>query len=271
MIKWAQLDRRQPRQQPAEDAARPQSPRTPRHQSPRPPETPVDEHDERNFDVPESDDARPSKKARRAKGTENGARSSDWQTDAATNARNKANLKRLRAQMRLKQNASFDEPEAKRKRSAEDDPGDNDDTASVLLVMALVKSGVDYDLAKTKIKQMLNPTGGTFLELYGRVGITDEANGARGDPNIRGLGALDLCPRRANGSVWDFRRRADRRKALDMVVKLKPNFVIGSPPCAACSARSQRMNYPTMRKEDAERLMAEGRLHLDLMRNIYTK
>ena len=42
--------------------------------------------------------------------------------------------------------------------------------------MALVKSGVEYDLAKKKVKTMISPTEGTFLDLYGRGGITDEAN-----------------------------------------------------------------------------------------------
>ena len=131
--------------------------------------------------------------------------------------------------MRARQGAdSQDEPGAKRKRGAESEP-DDDDAASVHLVMALVKSGVEYDLAKKKVKHMLSPTEGTFLELYGRGGSTDEANGARRDLNIKCLGALDLRTRKANGSMWDFRRRANRREALEMVDKLKPSFVIGSP------------------------------------------
>ena len=65
--------------------------------------------------------------------------------------------------------AAQDEPEAKRKRGADSEPED-DDAANVHLIMALVKSGVEYDLAKKKVKHMLSPTQGTFLELYGRGG-----------------------------------------------------------------------------------------------------
>ena len=39
---------------------------------------------------------------------------------------------------------------------------------------------------------MLKPTGATLMELYGRGGINREANGARRNLNVKGLGALDL-------------------------------------------------------------------------------
>ena len=64
-------------------------------------------------------------------------------------------------------------------------------------------------------------------------------------------------PMGACGTLWDFRRRADRREALEMVDKLKPNFVIGFPPCNAFCQWNQYVNDPEMRMEDAERLMAE--------------
>ena len=259
-------------------------------------ETPLDEHDERNFEVPDPGTDRPPKKARRTEAPEAGptrtvdedgnvtvtdgrnitvtdrngnfTRASQSGGPPATDARNRANPERLRAQMRARRGApSQDEPDAKRKRSEPED----DDAASVHLIMALIKSGVDYDLAKKKVKHMFSPTEGTFLELYGRGGITDEDNGARRGLNIKGLGALDLHTIKPDGSMWDFRRRADRREALEMVDELQPNFVIGSPPCTAYCSWNRYMNYPKMKKEVVDCLIEEGKLHLDFMMKVYKK
>ena len=61
-------------------------------------------------------------------------------------------------------------------------------------------------LPRKASKHVLIPTEGIVLDLYNRGGVIDEANCARRDLNIKGLGALDLRARKANGSMWDFWR-----------------------------------------------------------------
>ena len=44
----------------------------------------------------------------------------------------------------------------------------------------------------------------TLIEMYGPGGITREANGARRDLNVVGLGACDLRTTKPDGTAWDF-------------------------------------------------------------------
>ena len=69
------------------------------------------------------------------------------------------------------------------------------------------------------------------MEIYGRGGIMNEANGHRRNLNVKGLGALDIRTLKPHGDYWDFTKRADRREARDLVNQLDPDLIIGSPPC----------------------------------------
>ena len=118
-------------------------------------------------------------------------------------------------------------PEAKRSRHTEpeDVPGNMS-----CLVNALVKAGVDCDLAHKKARDMISPSDATFLELYGRGGINREANGPRRNLNVRGLGALDMRTTKPDGSSWDFSRRQDRHEAVRMINELKPDLSLALHP-----------------------------------------
>ena len=118
---------------------------------------------------------------------------------------------------------------------------------------------------------MLTPSNATFLEYYGRGGICTQANKVRRDLNVHGLGALDLRTTKPSGDNWDFSKKADRKEAMNLINQLEPDFIIGSPPCTAFCAWNQHLNFKKMKKEDVERIMADGRMHLQFMARVYWK
>ena len=96
-----------------------------------------------------------------------------------------------------------------------------------------------------------------------------EANGARRNLNIKGLGALDLRTTKPDGEGWNFARHKDRHEALQLIKRSKPDFIIGSPPCTPFCSWNQYMNYRKMDQNEVDRLMKDGRTHLDFMVKIY--
>ena len=109
---------------------------------------------------------------------------------------------------------------------------------------ALVNSGVDHKIAESKVEDMLKPAETTLLEQYGRGGISRASSGARRNLNVKGLGALDLRTEKPDNTGWDFSRRDDRLQAREMVNRLKPDFMIGGPPCAPFCTWSQCISKP---------------------------
>ena len=99
-----------------------------------------------------------------------------------------------------------------------------------MLITTLVDAGVAEDVAIDRIANMtVGDDKATFLGMYGRGGINREANAARRDLNVTGLGACDLRKTKQDGTPWNFLNKIDRRQAMKLVDELKPDFVIGSP------------------------------------------
>ena len=111
----------------------------------------------------------------------------------------------------------------------------------------------------------------TLVEVFGRGGISDEANGPRRALNIQGLAALDIRTLKPNGEPWDFNKRADRNEARNLIDKLEPTWLIGSPPCTAFSIWNRNMNYPKMDRDRVNELIAEGQKHLQFVASLYRK
>ena len=149
-------------------------------------------------------------------------------------------------------------------------PSDDDAEASVShLVDMLTLGGVEPRIASLKAKDLTSPDKATFMEIYGRGSICREANQSRRDLNVAGLGALDLRTSKPDGTPWDFSKKDDRKLARDLVRKLEPDFIVGSPPCTAHCAWNRHMNYPKMDPERVRKLIEEGRMHLQFMVSLY--
>ena len=109
----------------------------------------------------------------------------------------------------------------------------------------------------------------TFFELYGHGTIVEASHGIRRDLNLNGLHALDLRTNKPSGEPWDFINAADRKLAKSLVNKLKPTWVIGSPPCTFFSSWNQGMNHRKMDPLRVEALRKEAVMHLHFMCSIY--
>ena len=133
----------------------------------------------------------------------------------------------------------------------------------------LTLGGVEPKIASLKAKDLLSPDQATFMEIYGRGSICREANQSRRDLNVAGLGALDLRTSKPDGTPWDFPKRDDRKLARDLVRKMEPDFIVGSPPCTAYCAWNRHIHYPKMDPERVRKLVDEGRMHLQFMVSLY--
>ena len=80
-------------------------------------------------------------------------------------------------------------------------------------VHSLLLAGVAELEAKARIHAMMADQKPTFMEVYGRGSIMEEANGNRRNLNVEGLGALDLRTMKPDGTPWNFLTRADRKTA----------------------------------------------------------
>ena len=70
----------------------------------------------------------------------------------------------------------------------------------------------------------------TVFEAYGRGALTEQATKQRRNLNLEGLAAMDLRTCKPDGQHWDFTNPADQKLALNMRAKLKPDWIVGSPP-----------------------------------------
>ena len=88
---------------------------------------------------------------------------------------------------------------------------------------------------------------------------------------MKGLASLDFRTPKANGAPWDFRRRSDRHAALKLVEDLKPDWILGAPPCTFFSTWNYGMNYNKMDGETVRAKLAEGRQHLKFVCRLYKR
>ena len=91
-----------------------------------------------------------------------------------------------------------------------------------------------------------------FMEVYGRGNIVKTANQSMRSLNVHGLSALDLRTHKENGETWDFTKASDRAEARDKLIKDKPEWLIGAPPCTAFS-QWMHINYKKMKAADVKR------------------
>ena len=108
----------------------------------------------------------------------------------------------------------------------------------------------------------------TFVEVYGR-SIFDQSQLQRRNLSVQGLGALDLRTNKPSGEAWNFLLRADRREAQELVNKLRPDWILGAPPCTAFSIWNHGINYKRMSKDKVEKLISDGLVHLKFMCRLY--
>ena len=106
----------------------------------------------------------------------------------------------------------------------------NDDEDLVRMVESLNQLGVDDLLDAQAYVDGISSVPRTFVKVYGRGGICDDAGRLR-KLNSTSLAVMDLCTNKPNGSPWDFSKRNDRELARSMIAEEDPDFVIGAPPC----------------------------------------
>lgn len=109
----------------------------------------------------------------------------------------------------------------------------------------------------------------SFVELYGKGRIVEASHSSRRNLNLNGLAALDLRTAKPDGTHWDFNRAEDRQLARDIVARDKPTWVIGSPPCRACSILNNNLNFQKMKPEDVRQMQEEGVRHLHFVLSLY--
>ena len=91
-------------------------------------------------------------------------------------------------------------------------PSDDEDIDS-LIIKTLVDAGVDEKCTRAQTKNFTHNGETSFMEIYGRGGIMNDANGPRRSLNAKGLEALDIRTLKPNVDYWNFTKHADRREA----------------------------------------------------------
>ena len=139
------------------------------------------------------------------------------------------------------------------------------------IVMALTIASVTVEKAKIYAASMCRraPTT-TFIEVYGR-SIRDQSLLTRRKLNVEGLNALDLRTTKPNGQPWAFSKREDRKLARQMVDEQQPEWIVGAPPCTPFSIWNYAMKHPKMDSDQAQALIAEGRIHLNFVCSLYRR
>ena len=107
----------------------------------------------------------------------------------------------------------------------------------------------------------------TFVEVCGEGNMMRIAGDRMRNLNITGLSALDLRTQKPNGDPWDVSKRSDRRQAYRLIRDLRPDWVIGSPPCTPFS-QPQSLNPDT---PESRRKWKEGVEHMKFVIKLYRK
>ena len=145
--------------------------------------------------------------------------------------------------------------------------GDRQYGMDIDLLLSLGVEPVDACRFMNKSYRKVNPV--TFVEAYGRGGLTNEA--ARNPLGTKGLRSLDFACLRPNGERLDLSRATDRREAMELVESDDPDWVIGSPPCTSFSLLNRGLNYPKMDKDVVAAKIKEGLVHLRFVCALYRR
>jgi len=149
--------------------------------------------------------------------------------------------------------------------------GDGDDE-EVQMTDSLVLAGVDQAEAKMFAAKVTGSIKSeTFFEVFGRGSIVEEALKNRRNLNIKGLHAMDLRTVRNDGTAWDFSKKAHRHDARRLQIQLKPDWLIGSPPCTPFSIWNVGINFKRMNPTIVAAMIKEGRVHLNFCASLYRR
>ena len=144
-----------------------------------------------------------------------------------------------------------------------------DDFAMTAMLSVLQTLGVDVNVANRFCVDVIHAARKpTFIEAYGTGNIVELAHGKLRNLNVEGLDAFDLKTKKKHGDMWDFCKADDRKEAIEYVGRVKPTWIIGSPPCTSFS-RLQGLNFPKMPKERVAKILREGRRHLHFVISLY--
>lgn len=80
--------------------------------------------------------------------------------------------------------------------------------------------------------------------------------------------SFDINTNHEAGKPWNFTNSKQRQKAREHVIKSKPLFIIGSPPCDQWSIMQNLNNLKTDPKE-VKRKMIEARIPLSFCADLY--
>ena len=117
----------------------------------------------------------------------------------------------------------------------EDEDADMDAGGVAGMVNSLRYFGVEESKARDFVAAVAEPLS-TFMEVYGRGGIVEEAHKRQRNLNVEGLDAFDMRTSKPGGQNWDFTKREDRKLCREVIRDKRPTWVIGSPPCTSYSA-----------------------------------
>ena len=151
----------------------------------------------------------------------------------------------------------------------DDDMGNSEDADTMISVLQTL--GVNAIKAVQYVKSITRKQPTTFMEIYGRGGLSDLAEKQRRNLNLSGLAALDLRTQKPNGEPWNFNKKSDHKEALRLYEELKPDWVVGSPPCTDFSSWNIGINHKRMDPAEVERRLAEARCHLRFVVMLYKK
>ena len=126
----------------------------------------------------------------------------------------------------------------------------------------LMSIGVDQFSAQKCVGQLSKKPESSFIEAYCRGAIVREANDARRSIGVKGLHALDMCNKKADGSPWDCSKKADRKQARDLVDREDPTWIIGSQPLTVFSLWTYGMSHRKMDPQVVQLRLHDVRIHL---------
>ena len=134
----------------------------------------------------------------------------------------------------------------------------------------LQQLGVDVVAACRFVNDLKRMPTQTFMELSGRGKIVEAAaHGKRRPLNCRSLAALDLRTPKRNGEPWNLSKKEDQQLAEDMVLRQKPDWLTGSPPCTPCRSFNWGLNFSKMDPKRVEEILRKPKDYLRFVIRLY--
>ena len=123
-----------------------------------------------------------------------------------------------------------------------EDPIVSDDFEMTAMLDVLQTLGVDIEVGNRFCVGVIHAAqkihAPSVIEAYGTGNIVNMVKGTLRNLNVDGLDAFDLRTNKNNGVPWDLCKAAGRKEAVEYVRKIKPTWIVGSPPCTPPSRTS---------------------------------